>query len=198
MTPGQILAFVGFAIVLAATPGPSNTLLTATGARVGVVRGLPALLGVAVGMAVLMFVVAFGVGAIILANPLILMVVKWIGAAVLCWLAWQIATSRHTSTDETARPLGFPGMIAFQWVNPKSWLAVTSGAATFLNAGQSGPLVQALMLAIIFGLVSLPCCFVWLAFGAVVQRALRSERAIRIFNIAMGLVLALSVVLFVL
>ena len=51
MTPAQILAFVGFAVVLAGTPGPSNTLLTATGANVGVMRGLPALFGVAVGMA---------------------------------------------------------------------------------------------------------------------------------------------------
>jgi len=53
------------------------------------------------------------------------------------------------------------------------------------------------MVALIFVLAAAPCCFVWLAFGAVVQRALRSQRAMRTFNIAMGVLLAASVVLFV-
>ncbi|MFI5324679.1 MAG: AraC family ligand binding domain-containing protein, partial [Candidatus Rokuibacteriota bacterium] len=47
------------------TPGPSNMLLTATGAAVGVRRGLPCLLGVALGMGLMMFVVAFGLGRVI-------------------------------------------------------------------------------------------------------------------------------------
>jgi threonine/homoserine/homoserine lactone efflux protein len=49
---------------------------------------------------------------------------------------------------------------------------------------------------LLFVLAVTPCCFVWLAFGAVVQRALRSQRARRTFNVAMGAVLAASVVLF--
>jgi threonine/homoserine/homoserine lactone efflux protein len=41
----------------------------------------------------------------------------------------------------------------------------------------------------------LPSCFVWLAFGAAVQHALHNRRRLRIFNIAMGAVLALSIAL---
>ena len=197
MTLERTLAFIGFSIVLAITPGPSNTLLTATGARVGVLRGLPALVGVAVGMAAMMFVVAFGLGALILENGVILIAVRWIGAAVLCWFAWKIATSHGGKVDEQSRPIGFPGAAAFQWVNPKSWLACTGAAAGFLvQSGGSAPL-QAGTLAVIFMLVTLPCCFVWLAFGAVVQRVLRSDRTQRVFNVVMGGVLAVSAVLFV-
>jgi threonine/homoserine/homoserine lactone efflux protein len=47
----------------------------------------------------------------------------------------------------------------------------------------------------LFILVSLPCCFVWLAFGATAQRFLRTERARRTFNIVMGVLLAASVAL---
>ena len=50
MTPEQVVAFLLFAVAAAGTPGPSNLLLTATGAGVGVLRGLPCLLGVALGM----------------------------------------------------------------------------------------------------------------------------------------------------
>jgi threonine/homoserine/homoserine lactone efflux protein len=58
-----------------------------------VLRGLPALLGVAAGMGLMMFVVAFGLGAVILHNPFVLAGVRWCGDAFLCWLAWKIATA---------------------------------------------------------------------------------------------------------
>ena len=41
--------FMIFAAIAAGTPGPANVLVTATGAAVGVVRGIPCLLGVSVG-----------------------------------------------------------------------------------------------------------------------------------------------------
>src|SRR5437868_5388758 len=133
MTPEHALAFLGFSIVVAGTPGPSNAVLTATGANIGVVRGLPALLGVAAGMGVLMFVVAFGLSTIILETPLLLTAVKWSGTAVLCWLAWKIGTSRGTGVDKDARPVGLLGAAGFQWINPKSWLVCTSAVATFVD-----------------------------------------------------------------
>jgi threonine/homoserine/homoserine lactone efflux protein len=193
--PDQALAFVLYAIVVAGTPGPSNAVLTATGARVGVFRGLPALLGVAAGMGLLMFVVAFGLGAVILENPAWLTAVKWAGAAVLLWLAWKIGASRSAGPDQAARPIGFLGAAGFQWINPKSWLACASAAAAFLDQTRGSAQVQAALLTVIFVLVALPCCFAWLAFGAVVQRALRSERALRTFNVLMGALLVGSVVL---
>jgi len=59
------------------------------------------------------------------------------------------------------------------------------------------PSVQAASLGGLFVLAALPACFVWLAFGAAVQRVLYSRRRLRIFNIAMGALLALSIVLIV-
>ncbi len=196
MTAEHALAIFAFSVAAAGTPGPSNALLTATGANVGVVRGLPALVGVAAGMALLMFVVAFGLGAVILESPAVLTAVKWSGAAVLCWLAWKIATSRGTGIANNSRPVGFLGAAGFQWINPKSWLVCTSAAATFLNQSDGTAQLQAAMLALIFVLAALPSCFAWLAFGAVLQRVLRSERALRTFNIVLGVLLAASVVLF--
>ena len=55
MTAEQAIAFFLFAIVTAITPGPSNLILTSTGANVGVLRGLPCLGGVASGMGRMMF-----------------------------------------------------------------------------------------------------------------------------------------------
>jgi threonine/homoserine/homoserine lactone efflux protein len=196
MTREQALAFVLFSFAAAGTPGPSNVLLTATGAQVGVLRGLPCLLGVALGMAVMMFIVALGLGSVILDNALIIRGVKWSGAVVLCWLAWRIATARRADADAEARPVGFLGAASFQWVNPKSWLVCASAVATFLDQGAGSALGQSVAFGLLFLVACLPSCFPWLAFGAVLQRFLRSERAFRIFNGAMGALLAASVILF--
>ena len=197
MTAEQVIAFFVFSVAAAGTPGPSNVLLTVTGAHVGVLRGLPSLLGVALGMAVMMFIVAFGLGSVILGIPLVLKGVKWCGALVLCRLAWKIATARRASATMAGRPVGFVGAAAFQWVNPKSWRVCASAAATFLDTGSGSALGQSGAFALIFLVACLPSCLPWLAFGAVLQRVLRSERAFRIFNGAMGALLAASVILFI-
>lgn len=197
MTREQAVAFFVFSVVAAGTPGPSNALLTATGANVGVVRGLPCLLGVTVSMGVMMFVVAFGLGSVILSNPVVLEVVKWCGAVVLFWLAWKIATAERISATAGGKPVGFVGAAAFQWINPKSWLVCASATATFLEKGAASALGQSAAFGLLFVLASLPSCFPWLAFGAVLQRFLRSRRALRIFNGVMGALLAASVLLFV-
>ncbi|HNP73531.1 MAG TPA: LysE family translocator [Kouleothrix sp.] len=197
MAAEHTLAFVLFAVVAAITPGPSNLILTSTGASVGVLRGLPSLFGVTVGMGVMMFLVAFGLGSAVLASPAIILVLKWCGVGFLLWLAWKIASAGRGDATASQRQVGFWQAAAFQWVNPKSWLVCASAAGTYLEAQAGGALPQSLTLGALFVLAALPSCFVWLAFGATLQRLLRSERASRIFNLAMGGLLAGSILLFI-
>jgi len=195
MTAEQAVAFLIFSAVAAGTPGPSNVLLTATGANVGILRGLPCLFGVALGMAFMMFAVAFGLGQLILDIPQALQILNWCGAAVLLWLSWKIATAGRSSSTAEQKPVGFFGAAAFQWVNPKSWLVSTSAAGTYLQAEAGSALVQSSFFGLLFLLAAAPCCLLWLGFGAGLQRFLRTDRALRIFNVTMGGVLAASIVL---
>src|SRR2546426_1157997 len=128
MTLEQAVAFLLFAVVAAGTPGPSNLLLTAAGANVGVLRGLPCLFGVTMGMGVMMFVVAFGLGSVVLANPTALRALNWIGAAFLLWLAWKIATAGRGEGRAERKRGGFIGAAAFQGINPKAWLGCARAA----------------------------------------------------------------------
>jgi threonine/homoserine/homoserine lactone efflux protein len=95
------------------------------------------------------------------------------------------------------RPVGFIGAAAFQWINPKSWLVCASATATFLEEGTRGAVGQSVAFGIVFVAASVPSCFPWLAFGAVLHRFLRAGPGRRIFNVAMGALLAASVILFV-
>lgn len=197
MTAGQALAFLLFAVVAAITPGPSNLILTSVGANVGLLRGLPCLGGVVVGMGLMIFLVAFGLGNIVLASPVFFLILKWAGIGVLLWLSWKIATAgRGDATTET-RPLGFWGAAAFQWINPKSWLISVSAISAYLHPEAGKAFTKAISFGLLFVLAALPSCFIWLAFGASVQRFLHTERTARLFNVAMGLLLAGAVLLFI-
>jgi threonine/homoserine/homoserine lactone efflux protein len=192
--PAQLIAFATFAAVVAGTPGPSNTLLTTVGARVGVRRGLPSLLGQVSGMSAMMFAVTLGLGKALLAHPLALQVLKWGGVAVLCWMAWRIATAAepgHAANDRG----GFVTMAAFQWINPKGWLVSVAAVTTFLNPHGGAP-GQAATFAIWFALVALPSCFPWLAFGAALQRFLRTPRTRHALNAVLAALVAASAILF--
>ncbi len=197
MTAGQIIAFLLFAVVAAITPGPSNLILTSTGASVGLLRGLPCLGGVVIGMGLMMFLVAFGLGNVVLASPGLILLLKWGGIGFLLWLSWKIATAGHSNATTDKQPLGFWGAAAFQWINPKSWLVSVSAVSTYLHPVAGTAFIQALGFGLLFLLAALPSCFIWLAFGASLQRFLSTKRAVRIFNIAMGILLAGSVLLFI-
>lgn len=194
MSTEQALAFVAFAVVAAITPGPSNMLLTAAGASAGVRRGLPCLFGVALGMGLMMFVVAFGLGSLVLESPLILQGIKLAGIGFLLWLAWTIATADPVAPAAATNVIGFWAAAAFQWVNPKSWLVSASAAGAYLHPEAASAVVQSISFGVLFALAALPSCFVWLAFGATVQQFLQTTRARRSFNIVMALLLVGSIV----
>lgn len=196
MSAERAIGFVLFAIVAAISPGPSNVILTSVGATVGVLRGLPSLCGVALGMGAMIFLVAFGLGSLVLESPVIIEVLKWGGIGFLLWLSWKIATASRSEAASDKGRVGFWQAAAFQWVNPKSWLVCASAVGTYLQS-QASAFQQSLAFGLLFVLAALPSCFVWLAFGATVQRLMRTERALRVFNIAMGVLLAGSVLLFI-
>jgi threonine/homoserine/homoserine lactone efflux protein len=197
VTGRQAIAFVLFAVVAAITPGPSNLMLASTGAAVGVLRGLPALLGQVVGMGLMLFLVAVGLGSLVLESPLIIQGLKWCGIGFLLWLAWKIAMAGRSEATADRVCVGFWEAAAFQWVNPKAWLVCAGAVGTYFRAEAGNAFGQSLSLALLFILAALPSCFAWLAAGASVQRFLRTERASRAFNVTMGALLGGSILLFI-
>lgn len=197
MSAGQVIAFVLFAVVAAITPGPSNLLLASTGAAVGVRRGLPALLGQVGGMGLMLFLVAAGLGSLMLKSSLIIQGLKWGGIGLLLWLAWTLATADRTEAATERVCVRWWEAAAFQWVNPKAWLVCAAAVGTYGRAEAGHAFGQAVALALLFIAAALPSCCVWLAAGAGVQRLLHTARAARIVNLAMGALLGGSILLFI-
>ena len=146
-------------------------------------------------MASLLFTAALGLGQIILGHPEILRVMNWCGSAFLLWLAWKIARAGNADKLSITKPVGFIGAASFQWVNPKGWLVAVGAASTYLQPDSGNQLFQALVLALLFFTVAFPSGLFWLGLGASVQSLLRNEQHARLFNIAMALALAISVIM---
>jgi threonine/homoserine/homoserine lactone efflux protein len=193
MTLEQAAAFFLFAFVAAITPGPSNVLLAATGAQAGFWRGLSCAFGVSAGMGSMMFLAALGLGAVLIGLPSVMTAIRFLGAAFLLWLAWKIASAPVGGDQGAGEPTGFFGAAALQWVNPKAWMVSTGAVATYLPVESGAAVVQAILFVLVFVSAALPSNLIWLGFGATAQRLLEDERRGRIFNLAMGLTLAASV-----
>jgi threonine/homoserine/homoserine lactone efflux protein len=71
------------------TPGPNMAYLAVLGATRGRLAGFAAVLGVALGLALLGVVVGLGAGSLILNNRLAYEGLRWAGALYLCWLAYD-------------------------------------------------------------------------------------------------------------
>lgn len=192
-----LFSAAGFAVSMSATPGPNNAMLAASGANFGLSRTVPHMLGVSVGFPVMFAAVALGIGGVLQAHPAIYGAMHWIGAAYLGWLAWRVATARpahDTAKGRRARPLRFVEAAAFQWANPKAWLIALSGVAAYATQGGRIAPAQVLILAGLFLLVCLPTTTLWTGLGAGTARLLRNERRLRLFNVAMALLLVASLV----
>lgn len=189
-----LIALLIFSIVTSVTPGPNNIMLTATGANVGIRRGLPHLFGILVGFALMQLILVGAAGTALTARPELLTALKVVGIVVLLWLSYKIATAGR-SGPVRERPIGFVGAVLFQWVNPKAWL-ICAGAVSFLQA-DTAPFIQAAVFAIVWFTTGIPCMMIWLGFGAAMQYFLRTDRALRIFNVVMGLLLVATVPLLI-
>ena len=142
-----LIAFTLFAIVTTVTPGPNNVMLTATGANVGIRRGLPHLFGVAFGFAFMLALLTVTIGTALTDSPRALFALRVAGVAVLLWLSWKIATAGRSKAAARERPIGFFDAVLFQWVNPKAWL-ICAGAVSFIQADGPPAYVQAALFGV--------------------------------------------------
>lgn len=136
---------------------------------------------------------ATGFGVVITTVPAVEVVFKAVGSAYLLYLAYRIAGGAAASRGEVARPLTVSQAVAFQYVNPKAWVFVLAAVSTFRPPGTS-VVIGALVMALVMMIVIVPCASVWAVAGTVVSRYLADQKRSRVFRVALGLLLAATVV----
>ena len=168
-------------------------MLTTTGVNFGVRRGIPHLMGICIGFPVMLILIGLGFGGLFDLYPILHEIIKVVGIVYLLYLAWKIGATRQSDEiEEQSRPMTFLQAAAFQWVNPKAWVMGSSALAAFTSL-EANFLLQVLIVAGTFLVITIPSAGVWLIFGAGLQHVLRDPDHLRIFNISMAILLVASI-----
>ena len=189
-----LISLIGIAVAGAWTPGPNNALVASSGARFGIRRTIPHIVGIGVGFPIMIFCVAIGLGQLFQQSAVLREIIRYGGIILLLFVAWNIATAGDpTKNGKNTRPFSFIQAAGFQWINPKAWVMAIGISAQYVNA--DAPVFTALIVSAIFLVVGFGSASSWAMFGAVMQRWLGSSNRLRLFNFTMAALIVLSVLI---
>lgn len=145
MTLTDSLVSFTFAItLLTLTPGLDTALILRTAASEGSKKAFQAAMGINTGCIVWGAVVALGLGALLTASELAFDVLKWVGAAYLCWLGVQMLLKPRSKMAANVPDASQPSRKSSNWfikglfgniLNPKVGVFYVTFLPQFVPAG---------------------------------------------------------------
>lgn len=145
-------AFLVLATAMSFSPGPNTTLSTALAANHGLRRTMPFVCAVPVGWGALLGLCALGLGALVVAVPLLGWAVKLLGVGYLLWLAFRLAFKTPPVLAGTPVSNGtvvtFWQGAALQFVNIKAWMLALSIVSGWIAGHADAPLRFAIVLPV--------------------------------------------------
>ncbi|MEQ9893705.1 LysE family translocator [Pectobacterium aroidearum] len=139
----SLIAFTFAATLLTLTPGLDTALILRTATVEGSKKAFHAAFGIQVGCLIWGAMVAFGLGTLIAASELAYNILKWCGAAYLCWLGLQMILKPRTemvmatSQDAPKHQNWFLRGMLGNVLNPKVGVFYVSFLPQFIPAGHS-------------------------------------------------------------
>lgn len=194
MIPLSILSvFVPTFLLVSLTPGMCMTLAMVLGMTQGVRRTLWMMLGELAGVGLVAFAAGAGVAALMLRQPELFAVFKWLGGAYLGYLGVMMWRSRGgMAIPETleAGPPAARGQLALQGLvtavaNPKGWAFFVALLPPFLDAARPLAPQLAALIAVILAIEFL-CLLLYATGGQTLRRLLGRRDSVRLLNRAAG------------
>jgi threonine/homoserine/homoserine lactone efflux protein len=129
----EFTALLVLGTAMSFSPGPNTTLSTALAANRGLKGAMHFVCAVPIGWGALVLLCAFGLGALLVAAPILVWVVKAVGVAYLLWLAFKLSRSGSLAQADAAKlNVTFWQGAALQFVNIKAWMFALSVVAGWL------------------------------------------------------------------
>ncbi|MBC3884448.1 LysE family translocator [Undibacterium griseum] len=173
------LSFFGVSILLGLSPGPDNLFVLMQSAIQGRKAGMLVVLGLCSGLIVHTTAIAMGLAAVFAASATAFIVMKFIGAAYLLYLAYQAFRAPVSNADDSqgavrlqARELYLRGIV-MNLTNPKVVLFFLAFLPQFVSAEKGAIAFQFFQLGGIFILATL------LAFGSISYFAATAGQRLR-------------------
>jgi len=188
----NITGYLIFAFVTSITPGPNNYLLFSYGKNYGFKDSSKFMFGIFLGFFVLLCASGYGIAEIITKSPTIGLGLKIISSIWLFYLAIVLSKLNSDISLDSNSKIGFYQGFFMQFVNPKAWIMAITGASAFLPHLDNLHM-SVFVFAITFGLVGVPCMILWISFGDLISRLLKSERANRILGLVLFVLMITSI-----
>ena len=180
------LGLWAFVILMVGTPGPANLLAMSAGAAFGFRATIPFMAGLVIGKIFVNMLIAFGLGAFLVAMPIAATIFSFISAAYLCYLAlrgWNIGTK--SAGPITA--MRFAQGVVVHPLNPKAWVMGSLAYSQFI-VGFDSLFERYALAAISFFVAQLVFHSLWCWLGALFKAQLGTSpvlnRALIIITIA--------------
>jgi len=146
-----MLGFLLTSLIVELTPGPNMGTLASLTLHVGRRGGLAVVAGIALGLAIVGVLAAFGLAALIADVPLAYQLLRWGGVLYMLYLAydtWRDA-SGGDADFESDGSLFLRGL-TINLLNPKAAVFYLAILPTFIDPARGSVLVQNLILVAIF------------------------------------------------
>lgn len=182
-----MLNFTAAIFLLLITPGPGVLSLAGVGAAFGFRSGLRYMAGLFLGTNMVALAVVTGLGALVLASPVIRLVLLGLSTCYLLYLAARIALAgSNIAFAPAARQPGLRDGLLLQAVNPKAYVVNTTLFSGFpIFAGSYG--AEVAVKFVIINVIWISIHFLWLWAGASVKRMALPARTQRVINVGMAM-----------
>ena len=188
--------FIVSGLLLNVTPGPDTAYIVGRSVQLGWRGGAAAALGICTGCLVHVFAAAIGLSALLAASSFAFTMVKWAGAAYLCFIGVQLLLSRPGEMAATgaAATRGAVSLRQVFWqgaltnvLNPKVALFFLAFLPQFVAAEAPHKAAAFVLLGLIFIFNGMLWCLGVAAFAASAARSIRqSGGALLWINRALG------------
>ncbi|WP_447556090.1 LysE family translocator [Vreelandella sp. EE22] len=198
--------FIPTFLFVSLTPGMCMTLAMVLGMTQGIKRTLWMMMGELVGVGLVAAAAGAGVAALMLKQPALFTVFKWVGGAYLVYLGVMMWRSRGRMAIPAELETGLPAgrlQLAIQGfvtaiANPKGWAFFVALLPPFLDSSQELALQLAVLISVIL-MIEFASMMVYATGGKTLRRTLGKSGNVRLMNriagtlmIGVGLWLALG------
>ncbi len=139
LTIQQLITFAPAAFVVAITPGANNLLAFNHGTQAGFFSTVISLAGRFTAFAIMILLVAYGIGDLLKRSPFAFLVIKNIGTLYLLYISWMLIFSPHPEDNGKVGVVSNVTMTAKEFLvaasNPKALLLFTAFLPQFIIQG---------------------------------------------------------------
>ena len=187
-----ILALSAYNFVMYVTPGPNNSILTASGIKFGFFRTIPNIFGIPSGHGFQLALVCLGLGSLFTYYPILLEILRYVGAAYILFLAYKMLGSLNiSSSEEKTRPLKYYEAILFQFVNPKAWVICITAVSLFYPEKEN-LFIGTIFMVIMSTIINIPSISIWALGGSIIRFYLNNKILKKMIEWLLALMLILT------